>query len=225
MKKKLIAVLTALAVMTLGTATVFAADSPSVEKTENPVDGQTTVTSVEAIGDPSDYADKTSADGYDVTAVSDTTAKATAAAVQNSLLNNLAATGDALGNDALKKAATDGSKVTAKVVTVVDIDPTSATKGSNGKYSITLKNADIKSGDNIAVMHWNGTSWEVIKPTSVADGSVTFEVSDLSPIAVVKMDISGVVAAPKTGETLPLVAVISLLALVGSVVAAKKYFA
>ena len=225
MKKKALAVLTALAVMTMGAMTVFAADSPSVETTQTPVSTQTATTSVAATDSPDKYASATSADDYTVAEVSETTVKAASVAVQNAILNDLATAGANLGNDTLKDSATNGSKVTATILTVVDIEPDSATQDANGNYTVTIKNASIKAGDIIAVLHYNGSSWETIKPSNVADGSVTFTASSLSPICIVKMDVDKVTSSPKTGETVPAAVILVVFGLTGAVITGKKVFA
>lgn len=227
MKKKALAILSALVVMAMGTMTVFGADSPSVPETEKAVSTQTATTSVAATDTPANYVSTvTVSAGFDVEAVSDTTVKATSVAVQNEILNDLAKTGETIKNDAVKKAATNNSKVTATILTVVDVKADSATKNAAGNYDVTLGVSTVKEGDAIAVLHWNGTKWETINPSKVANGSVTFEVSDLSPISIVRLAVESTTAkSPKTGETAPVAAAIVVVALLGAAVTGKKYFA
>ncbi len=226
MKKKVLAVLAALTVMAMGTVTVFAA-SPSVETTESAVSTQEATTTVASTSSASEYAAATTvSSGYTVEAVSSTTLSATKVAVQNKLLNDVASIGTKLGDSTLKAAATDSSKkVTATIMTVVEVSASSATKNSDGKYEVTLKISGISAGDTLAVLHYNGSAWETIKPSKVADGSVTFATSSLSPISVVKLEVSSVTSSPKTGQTMPYAVIVVAAGLLGAAVCTKKYFA
>jgi hypothetical protein len=226
MKKKLLAVLAAVTVLTMGSVSVFAA-SPSVGTTEAAVSTQTASTSVAAVATPAEYAAATTASaGYSVSAVSDTTLKSAQVAVQNSLLNDVASIGAKLGNSKLAAAAKDSSaKVTATILSAVEVDPTTATKDANGNYVVTLNISGIAAGDTIAILHYNGTAWETIAPSSVAAGSVTFATSSLSPVSVVKLEVSTVAQSPKTGAATPIAAVVFAAGLLGAAVCGKKYFA
>lgn len=225
MKKRFLAVLSALTILTMGSMTALAA-SPTVGTTETPVATQTTTTSVAATKAPADYAAATKvSDGYKVEAVSQTTVDSAKVAVQNNLLNDVATIGTKLGDSTLAAAAKDSSKkVTATVLTVVEVDPTTAVQ-ENGNYVVTLSIADIAAGDTIAVLHYNGSAWDTIVPTKVEAGKVTFATSSLSPISVVKLQVTDVTGAPKTGETAPMAGLILVVGLAGAVVCGKKYFA
>lgn len=226
MKKKALAILSALVVMSMGAVAAFADESPTVGTTQNPVESQTAATTIAATATPAEYAAATSADEYDVEAVLQTTVDATAVAVQNEVLNDLAKTGTLLANDTLKNAATDSSKkVSATIVSVVNVEPDTAVADADGNYTVTLKVASIAAGDALVVLHYNGSAWETIAPSSVAAGSVTFKVSSLSPIAIVKLDVTSVTSSPKTGETVPYAAVIILIGLAGAAIAGKKFYA
>lgn len=226
MKKKVLALVAALTVLTVGATSVFAA-SPSVGTVAAPVSTQTAATEVAATASAAEYAAATTASaGYEVKATSATTVQAAAVAAQNQLLTDLATVGTALGNSAVVSAATDSTKkVTASVLSVVDVNASTATKDASGKYVVTLNIASIAAGDTIAVLHYNGTAWETIVPTSVAAGSVTFATASLSPISVVKLEVASVTASPKTGSTLPVAAMVIVFALAGAAVCGKKYFA
>ena len=224
MKKKMIAVLTAALVFSMGTFAVCAEESPAAGS-EAPVESQKATTTVAETKAPAAYAEATTvSEGYEVTAVSETTVASAKTAVQTQL-NNVAAIGAAIGSDTVKAAATDSSKkVTATILTVVEVDPTTATPTGAG-YEVTLKVAGIAAGDAIAVLHYTGSTWEVIKPSSVAAGSVTFVTSSLSPISVVKLDVTGVTESPKTGSSLPVAGVVLVICLAGAALCGKKYFA
>ena len=226
MKRKFLAVLTALAVLTMGSMTTFAA-SPTVGTTEAPVSTQQALTAVEPIATPAAYVSVTTVSaGYNVSAVSTTTVQAAKVAVQNNLLNNVAAIGYQLGNvDLVNAAANPGSKVTASILTVVDVKASTASKDAYGNYVVTMGVAGISEGDAIAILHYTGKAWETIVPTSTANGIVTFTSASLSPISVVKLSTAGVTLSPKTGSSLPVAAVILVIGVVGMAVSGKRYFA
>lgn len=159
MKKKLLAIVTALTVMTMGTVTAFAA-SPTVGTTEAPVATQKAATSVAATATPADYVKATTvSEGFTVSAVEDTTVKAAAVEVQNALLNDLATVGTKLGNKDLAAAATDSNKkVSASILSVVNIDASTAAKDADGNYTVTANIAGIAAGDTIAVLHYTGSA-------------------------------------------------------------------
>ena len=226
MKKKLLAVVTALTVMAMGTVTAFAA-SPTVGTTEAPVATQKASTTIAATATPAEYAAATKvSDGFTVAAVEETTVKAAAVQVQNALLNDLATIGTKLGNSDIAAAATDSNKkVSASILSVVNIDASTATKGADGNYTVTASIAGIAAGDTIAVLHYTGSAWETIVPTSVAAGSVTFKTASFSPFAVVKLEVSTVTASPKTGAAMPVAALFVVVGFAGAMVCGKRYFA
>lgn len=226
MKKKVLAVLTALTVMAMGAMPVMAA-SPSVETTEAPVATQKTTTTVAAVATPAEYAAATTvSEGFKVEAVTATTVQAATVAVQNEILNDVATIGAKLGNTTLATAASDSSKkVTASVLSVVEVDATTAAKDATGNYVVTLNIPSVAAGDSIAVLHYNGSAWETIAPTSVGAGTVTFATASLSPVSVVKLEVASVATSPKTGASMPIAAVIVVLGFAGAAVCGKKYFA
>lgn len=226
MKKKVLAVFSAVMVFTMSSMSVFAA-SPTAGTAEAPVNTQAVSTSVAKQKTPDAYAAATTAGaGYEVEAVSSSTVEAAAVAVQNNLLNDVASLGTVLDNTVLKAAAADPSKkITAEMLTVVEVSPSTAVKDASGNYVVTLNVSSIKAGDIIAVLHYNGSAWETIVPDSVENGKVTFSTPSLSPISVVKLDVSTVKEAPKTGETMPVAMIVAIIGLAGVCVCGRKYFA
>ncbi len=226
MKRKFLAVLTALTVLTMGSMTAFAA-SPTVGTTEAPVRTQEASTAMTATTTPSAYLSGTTVSaGYKISEVSDTTVQAAAVAVQNNILNDIASIASKLGNKTLAKAAvSSGKQVTASVLTVIDVKPSEAAKDANGNYVVTLSLSDIAEGDAVVVLHYTGNAWETIVPSGVAKGSVTFASASLSPIAVVKLSVATVSQSPKTGSSVPAAAVILVIGIVGTAACGKKYFA
>lgn len=225
MKKKFLAVLTALAVLTMGSMTVCA-KSPTVGTTEAPVKTQKSSTVVAATTNSSEYLKRTTVSaGYAISEVSATTIHATAVAVQNAILNDVASIASRIGNKNLADAAANSaSRVTATIMTVIEVKASSASKDANGNYVVTLSLPDIAAGDAVVVLHYTGNAWETIVP-SVANGSVTFASASLSPIAVVKLDVTSVSQSPKTGQAMPVAVVLLMIGVVGTAVCGKKYFA
>jgi hypothetical protein len=224
MKKKALAIISAAMLMMLNAITVFAA-SPAVGTAQPPVATQTAITAVADTGNPAQYALITATtEGFKVSAVSDTTAKAASVAVQNTILRDVASLGFFLGSTELVNAATtQGSVVAANILSTVDVSATSAAKDANGMYNVVLSNGQIAAGDTIAILHFNGTNWELIKPIAVANGSVAFQVSSLSPITIVKISTNAPAASPKTGVTYSFMALIVLAAMAGAIICFKNY--
>lgn len=224
MKKKVLAFMSAAMLMMLNTITVFAA-SPAVGTVQPPVATQTAITAVADTATPAQYAILTAtSEGFKVSAVSDSTAKAAAVAVQNTILRDVAALGYFLGDPGLVTAATtQGGVVAANILTTVDVDATTAVKDATGMYNIVMSNGQIAAGDTIAILHYNGSTWELIKPIAVGNGTVAFQVSSLSPISVVKISTNAPAASPKTGVTYSYMALIVLAAMAGAVICFKKY--
>ena len=224
MKKKALAIISAAMLMMLNAITVFAA-SPAVGNVQPPVSTQTAITAAADTGTPAQYAVITaSSAGFTVSAVSDSTAKAAVVAVQNTVLRDVAALGYFLGSPELVNAATtQGSVVAANILATVDVSATSAVKDATGMYNVVLSNGQIAAGDTIAILHYNGSTWELIKPIAVGNGTVAFQVSSLSPISVVKISTNAPAASPKTGVTYSYMAIIVLAAMAGAVICFKKY--
>lgn len=226
MRKKVLALFAAAMIVVGGTMTAYAAPSPSTTTTQTADAGQVAKTTVASTSTAAEDAAETVATGYTVAAVSESTYSSVPTAVQNSVLNHLVAVGQNSGNNAIVNAAYDvNSTVTATVATVVDIKPDSAAKGADGMYSITITNPDIVAGATYVVMHWNGSSWDVLYPSAVSNGSLTVKSNGCSPFAVVKLEVASSGAAPKTGEGFPVFSVIAFAGLAGAVVCGKKYFA
>lgn len=226
MKKKVLALISAAAFTMLSSMTVLA-DSPTVGQTQLPVPTQTAITTVNNTASPEQYAVITAtSEGFKVSAVSQTTCDSAVVAAQNLVLRDVASLGLFLGDADLVNAATNqGSIVTATVLSTVDVDPTTATKDASGMYNVVLTNAMIAAGDTIAILHYNESakSWELIKPVAVAQGSVAFQTSSLSPITIVKVNAATAAQAPKTGVMVYGAMTLILAGLAGAVICFKKY--
>ncbi len=106
----------------------------------------------------------------------------------------------------------------ATVLTMVDIQVPDGT----GTATFTINVAGIMAGQNVTILHLKSADdIEVIKPSAVNNGSVTFTMSSYSPVAVVVN-----ATAPKTADAnYAWVAVLALSCLSGAVFFSKKYFA
>ena len=222
MKKKIIAIMSAI-VLTIGCAVTVYAASPTVDTTETPVEGQEVNTDIEQSGNADQLSSSTSVDGATTAKVTDTTLKSANVAVQNNLLNDVAKTGVLLGRTDLLNAASDPNKtVQATIIGAVDVS--SATKGADGKYDITFKNSAIKAGSIIAVEHYS-SYWETLVPYEVGDGYAKVKSSSCSPFVVIKIDIleQQVGTSPKTGEELPIVPIVLVaVGAIGAVIVGRK---
>ncbi|SFA76696.1 hypothetical protein SAMN05216249_10255 [Acetitomaculum ruminis DSM 5522] len=234
MKKKIFALLTVLVFVMAEFLPVLAA-SPTVQNTDNPVKSQKATTYINDILTGKDYLKTTTVlSQYKLSATSDTRIEACKVAIQNLLLNDLTNTGLTINNNELVNSATDGRKVvTATALSIVDIEPTTATKQSDDKYHIALNVAGISASEIYAILHYNDSGWEVISPLTVTKGSITFAASDCGTFAVVKLLISNRSSAspsvsyksPKTGESRNDSGIILMFFAVGAAAfCAKKYF-
>lgn len=86
-----------------------------------------------------------------------------------------------------------------------------------GAFTITIRPNTVENF--VALMHFNGTSWELVE-TTVVDGCLTFTVSDFSPFAIIAHDGTG--EAPLSSAAVAGIAggSIGAVVVVGAVVAA-----
>ena len=164
MKKSILVALTAAMVLSMSTLTAFAAGSPSYDDTDYDKYGTaasttttTTTTSAATAVDPKVYVENTTvSEGYTVSAVDATTEEATNVAVQNAILGNLEVVAQLLGDKNIAAAIQDPTQeVTAQIRSIVNVDPTTATKNANGKYEFTLTSKFLGTG-RVLVLHYNG---------------------------------------------------------------------
>lgn len=204
MKKRLAAVLAAMMVLTMGT-TVFAAPSTTT-KTTTPVTqeqavAKASVNSAACLSDPTIKVEVEAAAPIDIT---------NAQTVAETVVKEI--TGDKTAK--------------AETLAVVEIE---ASKIPAGGLDIDISVAGVKAGDNILVLHWNGSIWEQIKPSAVSDGVICVHFNSLSPVAIVKVPevtttatTTAAPTSPKTGATAPILAVIAMLSLAGVAVCGRK---
>lgn len=73
----------------------------------------------------------------------------------------------------------------ADVLAMSDLSVPDGTDLSKG-VTVTLSVPGVKRGDNVYVLHQTPKGWEVLKPVSVGEGTVTVTLYSFSPIVVVK---------------------------------------
>lgn len=140
------------------------------------------------------------------------------------------------------KTFVTGDVTSAAIVAAFDV-PT-------GSGEATFAVNGVAAGDSIVILHWNGTEWEKITPSSVADGKVTATFSSFSPVVIVKLATetglvvdptaipgwgspqgnaaatttatSETVASPQTGETASILPLLAVICMAGVVVCGKK---
>ena len=233
MKKKLISVLAAVMVLTMGT-TVFAATSPTTKSVSNvevnatqkvvvkPTETQAPATYVEGINSINSNTGAAA-----VKAVTDNTMASVKAEIQ-SQMNDVAKLADTIGSATLKQIAADSTKqVTPSVKFAADVTaPAGVTVSAANPITLDLPAPGVKAGAAVAVLHWNGTAWEVIKPDAVNDGMVKATFTSLSPVFVVEFSAltsDGKAVSPKTGSSMPVLPVMAVICMAGvAVVATKK---
>lgn len=181
-----------------------------------------------------------------IEAVSDTTMEATVAEIKQQL-NDIASVAKQIGSDELEKAATDETKtVKPEVVVVAEVKaPEGVEVSEENPITITFPVEGIKAGANVMVLHWKGNSWELIKPDKVNDGEVIVTFTSLSPIAIIEVEVdekstgngaapapaptatpapsdNAGVTAPKTGEPVSALVVLTLMSAAGIGICGKK---
>lgn len=138
---------------------------------------------------------------------------ATASTISETDLTTLANNADtAIGQKGVIKAA-------------FDLTPGSATKGADGKYTVTVKVANLTSNAKVKVLHLMDTQMEILDAT-VNGQTVTFKTSSMSPFAIVELASVTSVTSPATGfvntvSVWPIVAIICVAGL-GVIAIAKK---
>lgn len=139
--------------------------------------------------------------------------------------NGVEVTLNEVGSAVVEQAytAATAQKAGSELLALVDV---SVSKDAKFPITLTFEVEGVKAGDNIYVLHWNGSKWEVINPSNVADGKVTATFTSLSPVAIVKApavadDNNGTTTAPATGASvvLPMAA---LVCAAGAAGCAKK---
>ena len=118
-------------------------------------------------------------------------------------------------------------QVTPSVKFAADVTaPAGVTVSAANPITLDIPAPGVKAGAAVAVLHWNGTAWEVIKPDAVNDGTVKATLTSLSPVFVVEFSAltsDGKAVSPKTGSSMPVLPVMAVICMAGvAVVATKK---
>lgn len=192
MKKKLVALLAA-AMMVLSTTTVLAAPSATTDKVE-----MGTVAELKANVKGAESA----AGKVTVAEVTDTKAV------------------ESVDEAALAIVQKETADVKAKVLGMADISLPEGTDLSAGvQIKVTVDGVySTDTVNTIKALHWNGAKWEDVKVVKVEKGNVTIEVTDLSPIAFVKV----IPTADKFGVEFAVLPLVAVAGLAGAVVTGKK---
>lgn len=181
MKKKVLIALSLIAAMCIGTQAAYAAPSPTASDTSilaEAVDvdsskGTATALSLDVLTDANNAARKLV---QDIIASAQTTAESSVDAAGNLILTD--------------ENVPLGTSVEPELVAAFDFAPSDSVKAElekKGKVELTFEVPDVKSGDNIRVLHLANNEWEIINPTSVKDGKVSAEFTSLSPIVITKI--------------------------------------
>lgn len=140
--------------------------------------------------------------------------------------------------DALVKDAVSGTS--SKYVTSFDLDilvEATGEKADLGTVTLGIPVPGVRAEGTYVILHMKADgTWEAI-PTTAENGKLTATFTSLSPIVVVEVlekdsddgdddddnvTESGAPASPKTGETLPVAGVMTLICLAGAAVCAKR---
>lgn len=119
----------------------------------------------------------------------------------------------------------------APVATAAGVDPANlavsdlfdlhfSDEQNHGAVTVTLKSDSFKNF--VALIHFNGTTWEVVKDAKVEGTTLTFTVNNFSPFAVVVSTTAQ--QPPQTGDTMVvgICAAIMTVSAIGMAVAFKK---
>ena len=235
MKKKIFAIVSAAALFLMSTMPVFAATSPVAGTDGQKCDANYTNKTAD------EYKNNVSGitDGYQLEKVDEAVATEAEAAIVSNVLKDVFSFASAIGNKDLKAAATDKNKVVnAEILTVIKVDPTTATKVDN-KYVFDLSISGVKEGDLVVAFHLpeGSTTW-VREECIAGKDKVTVKSDTCSPFSITKITIttkstnnnnkknddSTTPTSPKTGEAVPAALLISLAGLIGSAVCLRKAF-
>ena len=125
----------------------------------------------------------------------------------------------------------------ATVKAAFDLEITNGMDISGGvEITLNVPKIELAANQAIYLLHQkkDGT-WEVIKPSSYADGKIVAKFFSLSPVAVIVVEEAPAAdtntntdttttpaQSPKTGETLPVAGIMAVICLAGAVVCAKR---
>lgn len=189
--------------------TVFAADSPDAGNNSGTDSPDTS----------SNSATTTNMDAYSVPA----TDKASGVTASKITVNGqeVAVTVESASVADVKNAESQAKAYFGENASVLKVFNLTVPAGDySAGVSVTLNVPEVKAGQSISVIHWNGQYWENLPVTNVSDGSVTATFTSFSPVAVV---VNPVITAPSTGfNTAYFVAAAMVIALAGAAFCARR---
>lgn len=141
----------------------------------------------------------------------------------------------------------EGKKATAKLVKTFELEVRKDNKKVDTGIVMTFSWEGFEATKKYVVLHFNGTDWDVIAPTSAGKDSITVIFDSLSPVAIVEVgeevadtgnnntgntnnntnnnnnnSQNEAPKSPATGETLPVAGIMALICLAGAAVCAGK---
>lgn len=199
MKKRILALACAMALMCAMSSTAFAAGSVTTESV-------TKSTAVVA-ADPALTIGSQQLTAKTIEEFAKTT----------TVTSTVNATIKAVSTDIAKAAVAEAKSVVggnAFIASVIDLSVPAGT----GEASFTLNCANIAAGQSVTILHQKADgTWETIKPSSVANGSVTFTLTSYSPVAIVIN-----ATAPKTGDMAVIISMLAVVCLAGAVIFGRR---
>ncbi len=137
-------------------------------------------------------------------------------ATTTTITSEVGATISAVSTETAKEAVNQAKAVVGDNAFIASIVEVNVPEGT-GKATITLGCPNVWAGQSVTILHRKADgTWESIKPDKVVNGSVTFTMTSFSPVAIV-ID----AAAPKTGDAGMMMAVMALICLAGAAVCSK----
>lgn len=195
MKRRFLALVSALVLTGAMSMTAAAAGSVTTSSAASSVSAESLATSTQQ------FTENTIAEFAATTTVSSSVSATVAVVSTETAADAIAQAKEVVGDNAF-------------VATVVDLQVPAGT----GAAEFTLGCPNVWAGQSVTILHQKADgSWESIKPSKVANGSVTFTLTSYSPVAVVIN-----AAAPKTGDMATATAAVSAVCLAGAAVFGKK---
>jgi len=145
----------------------------------------------------------------DYTVVADAVSRTT-------VTSDVEASFNAVGMDVVNSAVSYAQSAVGENAFVATIFDLHVPSGQAATFTVGCPN--VYAGQKVVVLHqMSNGEWETITPSKVANGSVTFDMTSYSPVAIV---VDG--TASKTADMGVAVAVMAMICLAGAAVCAKK---
>lgn len=220
MKKKILALVCA-GVMVMGMSiTAFAAPSPNSGSTAGSTSGSTTgsgtgSSSATSQGVTNNSGSNSSSGSFNVGANQVINASTLSFFAEDTTVEGgtVTAVDTATAQEAINQATQLYGNGTY-IASIVDIN----VPGASFPYKLTIKCSNVWKGQTVTVLHKVNGQWERLKPSTIADNSVTVTVNSFSPFAIV-VDTH---PSPKTGDVALMVSGLAGLFATGAVFTRKK---